>query len=460
MGGMMAARALSEHFKRVTLIDRDKNPRLPSPRKGVPQGRHVHVLLDSGKDVMDEFFPGLLKGTKGVHIIDTARDFLWRHLGVWKSRYTSGMQIVLCTRYFLEYAVRKRLEKVHNVKFQMETGVEKYLVDETRTRITGVQIRGMFGRIRDIHADLVVDASGRGSHTPRLLKELGYTEPRKEEYGIDLAYTSRLYKPPKTFKNEWDFLVLYPRPPHQKRAGFISRVEKGRWIVSLNGYHKDHAPLDEKGFLEFAKSLPGPEIYAYLKDAKPIGEISKHMVPTTRRYYYEKLARFPEGLVVIGDAICALNPIFGQGMSVASLEAKELGKVVGKLRAENKPDLNGLSREFFRRAGSIVNLPWFLTTTEDLRYPETTGPAPIAVGFLNWYKANLVELTSTNSKINQEMWKVIHLHDGLDTVLKPSVALPVLLHGLKGLFVPLEKRAHTDKMPELRPEPPLPTPRP
>lgn len=356
--------------------------------------------------------------------------------------------MVLATRPFLEWHVRKALLKKKNVRIRSRTSVEEYLTDESKQRILGVVIKDFWGRNRPLQADLVVDASGRGSRTPRWLEQNGYSKPDREEFGIDITYTSRLFKPGKNFRNNWDALLIYPLPPDQKRSGLVSRVEKGRFIVTLNGYFKEEAPADPEGFLEYAGGLASPEIYDFLKDARPASGFSVHRVPSAYRNFYERLARFPEGLVVLGDAVCALNPVFGQGMTTAALAARELGREVAASVANRPEPLSNLGRRFFARLPGVYDAPWFLTTTEDCRYEETTGPRRFGLGFLNWYKARLIELTSVDDRINEELWKVVHLKSGIGNVLKPSVALPVLVHGIKSFFVPIEKRARTTGIPE------------
>jgi hypothetical protein len=224
-------------------------------------------------------------------------------------------------------------------------------------------------------------------------------------------------------------------------------VEGGRWIVSLNGYFGDHAPTDPEGFLEFARSLSRPDIYTYIKDAKPLSPITTHKVKSTRWLHYEHLPRFPEGFTILGDAVCALNPIFGQGMSVASLGANLLRECLTDQAQLSPGSLDGLSRRFQQRLPEAIRLPWLLTSTLDLQYPQAIGRRRPGLGFLHWYIGRLLERTSHDTADYHQLNRVVHMQTGLSALLQPSVALAVLAHGIKALFVPLQDRANTNTLP-------------
>ncbi|WP_343211115.1 FAD-dependent oxidoreductase [Archangium violaceum] len=228
MAGLLSARVLADHFEKVILLERDHRPEGPQPRKGVPQGPHIHVLLDTGRRLLDGFFPGLFQDLReqGAELIDSSGDLAWHHFDVWKARYTSGIPLLLCTRTFLEWNVLRRVLALPNVELREGCSAERLLTDPARQRITGVQLKGPSGE-EPLEAALVVDASGRGSRAPQWLEALGYGRPEEEQVGVDLAYTSRLYARPASFQGEWSALMQYPCPPSTWRAGFISNVEGG-----------------------------------------------------------------------------------------------------------------------------------------------------------------------------------------------------------------------------------------
>ncbi len=448
MAGLMNARVLSEHFEHVTVVERDKLPDGPEPRKGVPQARHIHVVLESGKQTLEALFPGLFEDMRreGAEVIDMGRDFAWFHYGIWRPRYVSGIEMVLCTRVFLDWHVARRVRALPNVTLREGCSVEGFVMDASGERVTGVRVKGPQGE-EALEADLVVDAGGRGSHVPKWLEALGYGRPEEEAVGIDLAYTTRLYQPPPEARPDWKMMIEYPRAPETRRGGFISQVEGGRWVVSLNSYFGDATPTDDASFLDFARSLPRPELHQALLGATPLTDPVTHRIPSSRWLHYERMARFPEGLVVTGDSVCSFNPIFGQGISVASLGVKLLGECLREQAARSPGDLRGLARRFQQRLPSVIRVPWFLAATLDLKYPQARGSRRVGLGLLHWYVGRLLEATSLDSGVYHQLNQVLHLKRGLDGLLQPAVSLPVLAYGLKSFFVPLARRANVDVFP-------------
>lgn len=447
MSGLLAARVLADHFDRVTLVERDELPDGPEPRKGTPQARHIHVMLEAGRKVLDELLPGVTTDMlrEGATAIDAGRDIAWQHFGVWKTRYQSGIETFVCTRLFLEWHVRRRVRELSNVEILEGCAVTGLVANAARTRVTGVRLQphGAEPAPADVPADLVVDASGRGTHAPRWLEQLGYTRPAEELVGIDLAYVTRLYQLPASFRGDWKVLVQYPRSPVTWRAGFISIIEGDRWLVSLNGYFGDHPPTDDAGFVEFARALPRPGIYDYLREARPLTEAVLHRFPSSRWLRYDRLPRWPEGFVVTADAVCSFNPIFGQGMSVAALGAVLLDQCLAEAASHRR----GLARRYQCQLPGIIRLPWFLATTADLHYPQTTGKRPPGMGALHWFLGRLLELTSTDTAAHHRFNLLMHMRSGIGGLLDPRLAVPVLAYGIKALFVPLDRRANVTTMP-------------
>lgn len=442
MAGLLCARVLADHFSRVTVLERDPAPEGPQPRKGVPQARHIHALLAAGLLAMEDLFPGLTLElvAGGAHLGDMGRDTAWFHFGAWKPRFDSGIPIMLCTRPFLEWTVRQRVAALPSVTLQHGCSVQAPLTEATRSRVTGVQVKGPEGE-RSLPADLVVDASGRGTHTPHWLEALGYGRPPVEEIGIDLAYTSRFYAPPAQAQVDWKLLAQYPRSPGAWRAGFVSHVEGGRWVVSLNGYFGDHPPTDDEGFLDFARSLPTRDLYDTLQDARPLTPAVTHKVPSSRWLHYERLPRWPEGFVVLGDGVCAFNPIYGQGMTVACLGARLLGECLVR------EDTRRLAARFQRRLPAVVADAWRLSTLMDLSYPQASGRRWPGLGVLHRALGTFIDQTSLDVAACQRFYEVLHLRRGLGTLLRPDTLGPLLAYGVESLRVPLASRANVAAMP-------------
>ncbi|HYO51423.1 FAD-dependent oxidoreductase, partial [Archangium sp.] len=216
IAGLLSARVLSEHFEKVIILEREPLPEGPEARKSTPQGRHIHALLEAGLNALDGLFPGMVQEMvgEGADLIDMARDAAWLQSGSWKARYEGGPQTILVSRPFLEWKVRGRVTALPNVELWQGCGVEELLTDASRTRVTGVKVKGPRGE-QNIEGALVVDTSGQGSRAPHWLETLGYGRPEEELVGIDLRYTSRFYERPAGF-DEWKILAVSGRAPESR----------------------------------------------------------------------------------------------------------------------------------------------------------------------------------------------------------------------------------------------------
>ena len=384
--GLLATRALSEHFSLVTLIERDRFSEGPGFRKGLPQMRHVHVLLKQGERIIDHYFPGLLADLMagGARLIDMGGDLRWFNFGNWKARFRSEMDFFCQSRGFLEWKIRQRVASLDGVRMLDDCDVAGYTLDTTG-RISGVKIHRARGTEERLEAELVVDASGRGSRTPQWLDRLGCGIPTETEVGVDVGYASRFYRRPEQTPGDWTGLMIYPKPPGT-RLGVLFPVEDNRWMVTLVGWFGDHPPIDDRGFVEFAASLPVPDLYRAIKDAEPVSPIAGHRFPSNRRRHYERMQRFPEGLVVLGDALCSFNPIYGQGMTTGALGVRLLDDSLHEQRRLGGPRKFGnFSQRFQRKIARLIDSPWLLTTTEDFRSSRTVPASLVDRGALLVY---------------------------------------------------------------------------
>ncbi len=380
MGGLLAARVLAEHFSWVTLVERDRLPEGAENRRGVPQGRHTHGLLAGGRQVMERLFPGLGDDLlqAGALTGDLVGESRWFHEGGCLARTTSGLDGLLLTRPLLESAVRRRVRALANVTVLTDSTVAGLLGTD---RVEGVRLERN-GVSEHLRADLVVDATGRGSHSADWLPELGYEAPPVEKVEVALGYTTCFFRR-ETRHLYGDLAAIIPPTPYGKRGGVMVAQEGGRWTVTLISHFGPCAPTDLDGFREFARTLPAPYIHDVIRDAEPVGEPVSARLPFSIRRRYEQLPRFPEGYLVFGDAICSFNPIYGQGMSVAALEAEVLAECLAS------PERAPLWQRFFRRAARVVDIPWSIAVGNDLRMKETTGRRTVAVRVINAYISRL-----------------------------------------------------------------------
>jgi len=428
IAGIVAAAALSPHFARVTLVERDRYPDAPDVRKGTPQARHVHVLLKHGETAIEALFPGLFAelAAEGGQRVDTARDARWHYFGDWKARFTSGIEMVSQSRALLEWKLRRRLAERANVS--VIEGDVSGLASSAPGRIDGVRLRRReqeSSAIETLGADLVVDASGRGSRMPQWLADHGFGRPPETEVGVDVGYATRFYRRTNDAR-DWTALLCHPRPP-DTRCGVLLPVEGGRWMLTLVGWYGDHPAGDEAGFLSFTASLATHALYDAVKDAEPLSPIALHRFPSNRRRHYERVANLPDGVVVLGDAACSFNPVYAQGMATSALGARALDGCLREQRTRRgSGDLAGFSRRFQRELARVTDQPWLLAITEDFRSPKAEGVRPAWMPLLGWYTARVHELTWRDRFTAKRFLEVMHLVRPPTALFHPYIVLRAL----------------------------------
>lgn len=432
MAGMLAARVLTEQFPRVTIIERDRFPEGPVFRRGVPQSRQPHILLKKGLALLEERFPGLSADltARGALTIRWPEDILWFFPGGWAPRDRSRLDFISCSRELLEWSVRQKLLAAGKVRFLEDTEVTGLLTTPDRSRVTGVQLRargeqgGAGGEA--LSASLVVDASGRDSRAPRWLEALGYTPPAETTVNAFLRYASRYYARPKAL--DWKMLYMPASPPENPRSAGLFAIEGDRLLGGLIGPRGDYPPTDDAGFLEYARRLPHPFFHEVISNLEPLTPIAGFQRTENQLRRYDRLQRFPEQLLVLGDAVCALNPVYGQGMTVVALQALTLESCL-KQQRRSRPDgdLTGLSRHFQSALARQLEFPWRLATSEDLRYPTQEGATSnLAVRMIHWYFGRLLESAGGNPSIGDTLMNVVHLQASPIALLRPDILFPML----------------------------------
>jgi len=425
LGGLLTARVLSEHFQRVTILERDAIPDEPTARKGQPHTRHLHGLLATGLETMTRYFPDLpeVLAAGGAIMQDFAEGMQWYAFGGYRKRFRMGVKAALMSRPFLESLIRERVVARPNVTLLDNCAVKQLITTPDRQRVTGIEVeaRGEQQEVQRLMADLIVDCTGRGSRSPQWLTNLGYVAPEVSEVMVDVGYATRLYRrnPVDPRSNKW--ILVTPEAPKETRFGGIFPIEGDRWIVSLGGWAGDHAPTDEAAFLAFARSLPASDVYDIISQAEPISDIIPHKFPHSLRRHYEKLRRFPAGYLVLGDAISSFNPTYGQGMTSAALQAFELDKLLAK-----QSSLDGLALAFFKRAAKVIDIPWQLAVGEDFRFPQTTGPKPPGTDLINRYIVRVHWATLHDEVVGLAFAKVMNLMAPPTSLFHPRIVWRVL----------------------------------
>ena len=428
IAGLLAARVLSDFYGTVTILEKDGLPENGGRRRGVPHAQHAHGVLASGMLVLDELFPDFRKDLReaGGFACDALNDARWFFQGACLKRTPTGADGALISRPVFENIIRRRVRHIPNVEIIDYCSVNNLL--SRNGRVTGVHVSGGI-----IEADLVVDASGRGSRSNRWLEFMDFEAPKEEKIEMRLNYTTRLFKR-RGDELGGDPIVVSPSTPEGKRGGVMIAQEGGYWIATLYGHFRQEAPGELEGFIQYAKSLEAPYIYDVLRNAEPAGEPEYIRFPASRRRRYEKLRRFPEGFLAFGDAICSFNPVYGQGMSVAALEAIAL-------REQLSSGTANLAFRFFKKAAKIIDNPWNMAAGNDLRMPETIGPRALSVKVINWYISKLHKCAQESPVVSRAFMRVAQLLESPGSLLTPSMILRVLFADLRRRIVPTGVKA-------------------
>ena len=433
MAGLVAAGVLAEHYQQVTVLDRDTFPTPGENRKGVPQGRHAHALLPSGRGALEALFPGLSQelAAQGAIVADSGQSAIRLISGSYHLRFQTGVQSLFVSRPRLEAQVRSRLLALSNVEIIENCHVLGVTATADQSRVTGVRlVRRNNGPVEvTLAADLVVDASGRGSQSPAWLAALGYAKPVEEQVKVNVGYVSRVYRRTPG-QAQGAYIVNLGPLPSNRRLGVMIAMEDDRWLVTLAGYLGDHPPTDPAGFLAFAQSLVAPDIYEVIRNADPLTEPLPATFPASTRRHYEQMARFPAGYLVFGDAISSFNPIYGQGMSVAALEAIVLQRC---LQAGDE----ALAQRFFAEAAKLVDIPWAIAVGGDLRFPEVEGKRSALKPVIDWYLTQLHRAARYDPAVVKAFGKVGNLVAPPSSLLQPRVAWRVLLGNLRWRQAPV-----------------------
>jgi 2-polyprenyl-6-methoxyphenol hydroxylase-like FAD-dependent oxidoreductase len=422
MSGLTAAGALANRFDQIVVLERDTLPSEPTFRAGTPQARHVHGLLLSGQRALSELFPGFeqdlaragavpLRAGLDVRVERPGYDpFPQRDLG-W-SGYAAS-------RPTIERAVRRRVESHANTMLRQRCRVTEVMASPDGTAVTGVRCENDTGTSETITADLVVDASGRGALTLALLDSIGRPLPEETTIGIDLGYATCIFSIPDDASTDWKGVMTFGQAPHNSRGGLMLPLEGNRWMATIGGRHGNVPPGDAEGFLTYAKALRTPTIYNAIKHAKRLDGVARYGFPESVRRHFERLDGFPRGLLPIGDAICRFNPVYGQGMSVAALEACLLKRLL-KESGETADPIAELASTFFKEMQTLIETPWSVAVS-DFAFPETQGQRPADFEATLKFGIALTRLAAEDPAVHKLTLEVQHLLKPLSVYRDPDL---------------------------------------
>lgn len=412
VAGLVAARVLSEFFAEVVVLERDPLVDEAEPRRGVPQGRQFHALLPGGMAVLTQLFEGYAKDLEGMGAVAVAMgfDILLERPNLVMPRRDFGLNTFSATRPVIELCLRRRVQALPNVSIEHGKVVSQLLVD--RGAVHGVAVRG--GESRE--AVLVVDASGRGQLTLAALDSIGVPPPRTSVIGVDVHYSSSIFQIPSEGAQPWKGVFTFPAAPASSRGALMCQIEGNRWICALGGRGDDAPPGDREGYLAYARGLRTPTVYEAIREAPMLEEPTLFAFPESYRRHFEELARFPAGLLPIGDALCRFNPLYGQGMSVAALEGSQLRSLL-------QQDVNATDvwRSFFAAASEVIDTAWQMSAIPDFIFPSTTGERPANLDEMLRFNGALLRLAAEDPEVHRRVAEVNALVRPRRVLLEPDL---------------------------------------
>ncbi|HEV7735539.1 MAG TPA: FAD-dependent monooxygenase [Candidatus Binatia bacterium] len=432
LAGLCAARVLSDAADRVTVLDRDRYPSEPVGRPGVPQGRHLHALLSRGCAELERLFPGFGKAMAdaGALEIDLDGDFVRLLRAGWVRPRPSGYRWLFASRPLTESIVRAACRRLPNVTIVDDTAVEALHVRDGR--VAGVTTRSG----ARLAADLVVDASGRSTHAPQWLRAEGIAPPSETVVDPHAGYSTRWFQgpPPERWPRDWWWKGVWIEDRNRASdfMGILVPIEQGRWGVILIGVGGNYPPADEDGFMAALDGLRSPLLADAVRLATPISPVYCARKFQNRLRHYETW-RGPAGFLAIGDAVCAFNPIYGQGMSAAAVCANLLGATM----ARTGPTHPSLPQRFFRTQARFLRSPWSLATGVDLQLPTTDGHRPATVHLAGRYMDAALAAAQDDAVVHRRLTEVVTLVRPVTALLDPLLAARVgwgaLRHRLRGV---------------------------
>ena len=429
MAGLLAARVLSDFYDSVTIVERDVLPDTVTQRRGVPQGRHLHQLLRSGSVAIEEFFPGVFDEllAAGANVIDDPSlgyVGVGRHVLTQNGPFAKPRELLAysVSRPLLEARVRQRVRALPNVTFAEGCDVVDPVLDPS-DRVTAVRVvNGADGQQRELETDVVVDATGRSARTPAFLRAHGYEGPAERRYAVDLTYASQWLRIPDGALAE-SVVVAAPMLERPMGAGLLA-YEGGTTVLTLIGVAGRRLPSDLPGLLRSAAEFLPDRIVDAVRAAELVGDVVVQHYPASVWRRYDKLRRLPHGLLVIGDAVCSLNPVYGQGMSSAALQAKALRRCL----AESDDDVGP---RYFRAAAKKLAPLWQANRLNDFATAPTTGWRIAPQRLFNWYTDKLAAAAADDIVLAEAFMRMVNLVDPPAKLLTPSMSMRVVTGNLR-----------------------------
>lgn len=443
IAGMCAARVLSDFFDRVTVFERDDLPDTPVNRTAVPQGKHVHILMARGAQEFGALFPGLLDDmvAAGVPILENRPDCI--HFGAaghvlgtahyLREEFTTYVP----SRPQLEWQIRRRAAALRNVEI-VRRGVSSPRYDRSAQRVTGVLLDPGHGvEAGFVPADLVVDATGRGTRLPVWLSEWGFERPREDTVDVGIGYATHQLRIPDGLIDE-KVVVAGASREHPVGLGMLF-YEDGTWGLTTFGVGKVEPPHTFAEMCAVADEILPTRHAAAVRQGEPIGEVAFHRYPTSRWRRYDKLERFPAGIVPFGDAVVSFNPTYGQGMTMISLQAGHLRRA---LASATQSGDTALATELNRATAKTTYPVWTMNAIGDHVLHRASGPMPRWYGPVGELFDQFLGAAETDPVLAEWFLRRFSLLDSLYMVPSARIIGRTVRHNM-GLWWAERRRART-----------------
>lgn len=428
IAGLLAARVLAPHFERILLIERDTLSATPDYRSGTAQAQHAHILLRRGLLGIERLLPGYIETTiqAGGVVTNATRDwFTLFPMGEFP-RFDSDFEFLCATRPLLEHTLRQcLLAQFTNISLRDNCRLLKLtLAADSNAKVTLQTPDNDTPEL--LTADLVVDATGRNSHTPTELLQQGFDQVRTTEVMPYLGYATRRYTQV-TLPPTIHAAIIMAKDPHMTRGGVLLPVENNQYICTLYGFSKDYPATDEAGFLAFAQSLRSDLIYQAIVAAQAQTPIKAFIKNTGSYRHYAETGIWPQNFLVLGDAVCSFNPIYGQGISAALQATEALAKTLQNTNINNPK----WAKKAQRKIVNAYLAPWTISTNEDRRWPGTGNVrAGLILGAMHRFSDRIGVAATHDPHIAYTYIRVLHMMAHPAALLTPNMLMRLLRSGL------------------------------
>lgn len=422
ISGLAAAGVLSDYFERVTILERDWLPTTPMSRQGVPQSNHLHFLLNGGLNALASLFPGIKNDFKaaGAVPVNINLDFREEHAGLGAlPQRDFGYEIMGMTRPLLELTLRNRVRQLPNVIIREQVRAREF-VRGNDGGIEAISLKNADGGHEIIAADLLLDATGRGTLTQAAFEMLGLPAVEESRVGIDFRYATVHFQTPST-ERDWKIVASFPDTPVGRKIAYMMPLENGRSGAIIGQMHSEEdLPGDWESFKAVVGQLQSPTIAEALAGATEVGKVHHFALTDSIRRHYERVSQMPRGILPIGDAISRVNPVYAQGMTVAAREACLLRDIL-QSRVGLKDPLAGLANEFVAAIEPMISVAWNMAATTDFAHPKTRGERPDGLEQALALQGALVKLAARDPEVHRTMIGVRQMIKPLSDLKSPEL---------------------------------------